>query len=72
MIEVAPESDRVMSYNEALLYCQFLDYDGHQDWRMPTEDELSGDASNWGWYLGDVDAEFIANITVTPVRDVTE
>jgi hypothetical protein len=26
---------------EAIVYCNALDYDGHQDWRLPTNNELS-------------------------------
>ena len=32
--------ERQLSYNDALLYCQFLDYGGYKSWRLPTVDEL--------------------------------
>jgi hypothetical protein len=39
MIEFAPRSSKLMTYDEAVLYCQFLDYGGHKDWRIPTHSE---------------------------------
>jgi hypothetical protein len=38
VIEFAPESPK-LTYDDAVLYCQFLDYDGYTDWRMPTFEE---------------------------------
>lgn len=41
MIEVASfEHQNIMSWYDAVLYCQFLDHNGHTDWRMPLADEL--------------------------------
>jgi hypothetical protein len=67
LFEVGPVS-KSMSYDEAILYCRFLDYNGHRDWRMPTipEARLIG---SLGWGQDDHDMEFASNLTVTPVRD---
>ena len=72
MIELAPSSENRMTYNEAILYCQFLDYNGHRDWRLPTKEEYWDTSGLYGWfsgvnhYLWDVDDIGF----VTPVRDV--
>jgi hypothetical protein len=39
MIQLAPSSPNIMSYDEALLYCQFLTHSEYNDWRLPTRDE---------------------------------
>lgn len=39
MIERAPMSEKRMTYDDAVLYCQFLEYNDHRDWRMPTRSE---------------------------------
>ena len=41
MIEFALRSQNIMTYDEAVLYCLFLDLNGHKDWRIPTVTELS-------------------------------
>ena len=72
MIEVAPPSN-AMSYDDALLYCQFLEYDGHRDWRIPTVDEWSktDDIALMSWWIRDADTiEDGVWLTVVPVRDV--
>lgn len=52
MIEKAPVSKQLRTYNEALLYCQFLSYNEHNDWRLPTADEYQ-QFDLWGWYCDD-------------------
>ena len=66
MIEFAPRSKNVMTYDEALLYCQFLDYGDHKDWRLPVEDEYSSNNMHC-WYLNDTESGIWS---VVPVRDV--
>lgn len=40
-LELAPiESTRLLSYNEALIYCQFLNINDKRDWRLPSWDEF--------------------------------
>jgi hypothetical protein len=66
MIEFAPRSEKYMTYDEAILYCSFCDYNGHRDWRMTTFDEYyEFDIS--GWYLNDPAS---GQYTVVPVREV--
>ena len=51
MIEIAPSSENYMSYNEALLYCVFYNYNGYTDWRIPTRREWMNNSVLSGWYL---------------------
>lgn len=54
MIEVAPKSEEIMTYAEAVLYCRFLDYNGRNDWRLPTSEEYKNNEKiiNFAWYDG--------------------
>lgn len=72
-IEVGPESDKLMTYNEAVMYCFCFTQDGKIGWRLPTREECDwiGETATIGnWYqddpLKDDTDEFWA---VTPVRD---
>lgn len=49
MLEYAPRSTELLSYDEAVLYCMFCNHDGHRDWRMPTEAEWSKHIYLLGW-----------------------
>lgn len=69
MIVIAPLTENTMSYDEALLYCAFLDYNGHRDWRLPTRDEYDSNVSIWGWYAGR-SSEWAVSYKVCPVRDI--
>ena len=75
-IEVGPESDKLMSYNEARLYCFCFTQDGKIGWRLPTREECDwiGETATIGnWYqddpLKDDADEFWA---ATPVRDLKD
>jgi hypothetical protein len=39
MIEFGPELLRVLTYDEAWLYCVTLTHNGYRDWRIPTPEE---------------------------------
>ena len=75
MIEQAPKAPIDMTFEDALLYCRFCDHGGHNDWRMPTQEEyarvhLSG---FWCWDTGDfggVDHKVGATYHVIPVRTI--
>ena len=77
MIEFAPGSEREMTYDDAILYCQFLEYNGHRDWRLPTRQEYEADIANgsamaWRWFTNrniDHSAAF-TTYWVLPVRDI--
>ena len=67
-IEQAPPSINKMTYEEALLYCTFLDYRGQNDWRLPTEDEVDGNR----WFVWNLDDKSNHNTiwSVVPVRAI--
>lgn len=69
MIEYAPVSKNKMTYDEAIVYCQFLKYNGYRDWRLPTREDYFLFGNIYGWYL---DRERTANSEhpVKPVRDI--
>ena len=54
-----------MTYDEAVLYCQFLDYDGYTNWRLPTRTEWNHDW--WFWFQ---DRDETRTLYVRPVRDI--
>lgn len=67
-IEVAPISKNEMTYEEAILYCQFLEHNGCRDWRLPTLDEYYLICTrSCSWFI-DLDTEQLWY--VVPVRDV--
>lgn len=67
-IEVAPRSKNEMTYEEAILYCQFLEHGGYRDWRLPTLDEYYLICTrSCSWFI-DLDTEQLWY--VVPVRDV--
>lgn len=72
MIEVALKTKNEMTYDAALLYCQFLDYNGYKDWRLPTYDEWNHtDDMEWCWYINRNTIKYSV-WRVFPVRDVLE
>lgn len=72
MIQIAPIADKKMTYDEALLYCRFLEYDGHTDWRMPNMfDWHQNTIEVWGWlYDADLYSGNDFKLHITPVRDI--
>ena len=69
MIEVAPLSTEELTYDEAVLYCTFLDYNEHTDWRLPDRAEYLDVIGISGWYV-DRGSEWVSKWKVCPVRDV--
>jgi hypothetical protein len=65
MIERGPTMTG-LTYEEAELYCQFLEYNGHRDWRIPTLDEHSEELT--GWYSPQTSVVY--RMHVTPVRSI--
>lgn len=53
IIEFAPPTEP-MSYDDAVVYCFFLSYNGHTGWRIPTKHEYnyySKLGGTWSWYV---------------------
>ena len=69
MIELASLTENKMTYDEAILYCQFCNHNGHRDWRLPTRDEYGNNDKIWGWFAGRSSAWTVSQ-KVCPVRDV--
>lgn len=71
MLEFAPKSSGLMTYDEALLYCTFCRFRGYTDWRLPTEAEYHNIKSLSGWYLNRVFSINSKHPTMlaSPVRD---
>ena len=60
-----------MTYAEAIIYCQFLEHNGHIDWRLPTEEEYLNDSRVFGWYITSFrDLSDTGRRCFTPVRDI--
>jgi hypothetical protein len=75
MIELAPVALHRMTFDDAVLYCQFLDYNGYRDWRLPTTVEFFAYSSTGlvaSWFSDDDDHVKGPNTiyTVMPVRDI--
>lgn len=75
MIELAPTSDKPMTYDEALMYCMFLEHSGKKGWRLPTVDEWLSevhiDVFVWRSHdESDVGVLIDTMMYVTPVRTV--
>lgn len=65
-IDKAPISKLRMTYDEAVMYCLFLMYDGRTDWRLPTANEIDGHAM-FVW-IQDDDTNRSLKWHVQPVR----
>lgn len=70
-IELAPASSKMMTYDEALLYCTFCNHDGYTDWRLPTKSEYF----RWGhragyWFQNRRNPNVSTKLFVRLVRDV--
>lgn len=70
MIEVAPNSVHEMTYEQAIMYCQFCNHNGYVDWRLPTRQEYTNVRSICGWYVDSTYQNYVDALTVTPVRDI--
>jgi hypothetical protein len=69
MIELAPISEKKMTYSDAILYCRFCTYNGYTDWRMATPEEYSMSGNIFGWYES-TSWRPLDKWTIQPVRDV--
>ena len=70
MIERAPRKTYEMCYDSAFLYCLTLEYKGHKDWRLPTQEEYLTLTISYGWYEGRERSAF--KWGVSPVREIYE
>ena len=70
MIEIVEELSELMTYNNAILYCQFLEYRGHNDWRMPTKEECDDyHIISWCRTIIQFDRDD-GDWAIVPVRDI--
>ena len=73
---------KLQNQEEAAIYCQFLNYGGYTDWRLPTWDECCSSASNiyfrinskFCWYSDIKRFTFNPHPSrkVIPVRDIID
>ena len=70
-IEIAEVSDKNFTYEEAVMYCFFLEIDGKKGWRLPTKQEYNSSNNIWGWYQDDERNKSgdLQHYRITPVRD---
>lgn len=68
-LEVAPKSNNKLTYDEAVMYCFFLDFNG-KGWRIPAREEyiVHNDRLFGCWYEGREQKD--KPLRVKPVRDV--
>ena len=71
-IEIAEVSDKNFTYDEAVIYCFFLQIDGKKGWRLPTEREYNSYNNIWGWYQDDERNKNLHHFRITPVRDIDD
>ena len=71
-IEIAEVSDKNFTYEEAVMYCFFLEIDGKKGWRLPTEREYNSYNNIWGWYQDDERQHKLTIYRITPVRDIDD
>jgi hypothetical protein len=69
MIELAPITQNKMTYEEAILYCQFCNHDGYTDWRLPTFFESNLLHRCWYYPYSGL-REIVELRQVIPLRDV--
>lgn len=66
-IFIAPRSSSLMTYDNAILYCFFLEHNGYTDWRMPTSNEYYRNSIQGSWFMGEPH-DSSTKWYVTPVR----
>lgn len=73
-IVIAELTNQRFTYDEAVMYCFFLEQDGKKGWRLPTEKEYKLYDNIWGWHH--LDARLspggLLSYRITPVRDTDE
>jgi hypothetical protein len=70
MIERGPRTQARMTYDEALVYCAFLEHNGCRGWRLPRQEEIDGHEL-FCWHLND-DSDHSRAWAVIPVRDIVD
>jgi hypothetical protein len=50
MLEHAPRIEKDMCYDTAWLHCLTLNYNGHKDWRLPTQREYDKSSITISWF----------------------
>lgn len=70
MFDIAPTSEKSLTYEEAVIYCAFCRHNGYSDWRMPTKQEYEKISKLYGWMVIYWDDVIDILLRVTPVRDI--
>jgi len=68
-IEIAPTSENLLTYDEAMMYCFVLSFNGKDGWRMPTYMEFIVYELGLTWHLH---SPYRGPYKVTPVRDLKD
>jgi hypothetical protein len=76
-IEIAPkEYFKELNYYDSLLYCQLLNIDGKEGWKLPSDNQKQYGWPTFKWTVEDGEGYKNANILlnmqwwVIPVRDI--
>jgi hypothetical protein len=71
-IEIGPRVSTPIHYDEALLYCMTLSYNGYYDWRLPVASEAIFEFAIWVDENGILFAKShpYAKYPAIPVRDI--
>lgn len=80
-LDIASEAFiKLKNQEEATMYCQFLNYSGYTDWRLPKATEIAAINSfltrygmrNVGYWIESSSYNIIAESYVIPVRNVVQ
>lgn len=68
IIESAPMSENLMTYDDAVIYCFLCTHDGHRDWRLPARFDIENTQGIWTIQ----DFTMHTRLRTVPVRTVSK